>query len=182
MKPEILRRSEKLPLIDALLAAHRGALGVDFDAYRNHAQRMALFTLAFLDEVWEEKLSIAAAFHDLGIWTAGTWDYLAPSQALAREHLTAIGRAQWSDEIVAAIETHHKITVCAKLSSPLSEAFRRADLVDLSFGILSFGLERDFVSRVRGLYPNAGFHRRLAQLTARALVSSPWRPLPMLRL
>ena len=50
-KPEILRRSEKLPLIDALLAAHRGALGVDFDAYRNHAQRMALFTLAFLDEV-----------------------------------------------------------------------------------------------------------------------------------
>ncbi|WP_239990656.1 MULTISPECIES: hypothetical protein [unclassified Pseudomonas] len=29
-------------------------------------------------------VQIAAAFHDLGIWTHGTLDYLAPSRMLAR--------------------------------------------------------------------------------------------------
>ena len=33
----------------------------------------------------QRKIAIAAAFHDLGIWSAGTMDYLPPSAALARD-------------------------------------------------------------------------------------------------
>jgi HD superfamily phosphodiesterase len=31
-----------------------------------------------------EKIAAAAVFHDLGIWTDRTFDYIAPSIALAR--------------------------------------------------------------------------------------------------
>jgi hypothetical protein len=30
--------------------------------------------------------------HDLGIWTADTFDYIAPSAELARRHATEVGR------------------------------------------------------------------------------------------
>ena len=90
--------------IDALLDPHRADLGSDYDGYRNHALRVALFAQALLgDPAWDEKIVIAAAFHDLGIWTAHTWDYLAPSAALARDHLAVAGLMAWSDDIVAAI-------------------------------------------------------------------------------
>ena len=42
-----------------------------------------------------EKIAVAAVFHDLGIWTNKTFDYIAPSVAIAREHLTTPrGRTQ----------------------------------------------------------------------------------------
>ena len=45
------------------------------------------------DGVDLEKIAVAAVIHDLGIWTNKTFDYIAPSAALAREHLAARGRA-----------------------------------------------------------------------------------------
>ena len=39
-----------------------------------------------------EKIATAAVFHDLEIWTDRTFDYLAPSIALVREHLVAHAR------------------------------------------------------------------------------------------
>ena len=38
-------------------------------------------------------MAIAAAFHDIGIWTAGTFDYLEPSVRVAAAYLTGTGRA-----------------------------------------------------------------------------------------
>ena len=77
--------SPRLPTLDAVLGAHAAALGRDFDGYRNHAYRVANLCLAqsppsALDV---EKIAIAAAFHDLGIWTDRTFDYLEPSVRLA---------------------------------------------------------------------------------------------------
>ena len=46
-----------------------------------------------------EKIAVAAVFHDLGIWTNHTFDYIAPSVALAREHLSACAQADWISEI-----------------------------------------------------------------------------------
>ena len=57
-----------------------------------------------------EKIATAAVFHDLGIWTDRTFDYLAPSIALAREHLAAHAREDWIAEISTMIAEHHKIT------------------------------------------------------------------------
>ena len=73
--------------IDNILNTYRSELGENYDLYRNHVYRVYNFALTQLDPNAElEKLSIAAAFHDLGIWTNNTLDYIEPSAQLAREY------------------------------------------------------------------------------------------------
>jgi hypothetical protein len=171
-------------LLDELLQHHASALGDDFTAYRNHTYRLINFcsALAIPDPVALEKMAIAAAFHDLGIWTDRTFDYLPPSERLARAYLASKGKLEWAPEINAMIREHHKVTRYQANPSWLVEVFRRADLVDVSLGIITFGVPRKFVREVRGAFPNAGFHKRLVQLSFKRLLSNPLSPLPMYRL
>jgi len=60
--------------------------------------------------------------------------------------------------------------------------FRRADWIDVSRGLLTFGLPRARLVHIFSTWPDAGFHRRLAQLAGRRLLTHPWNPLPMFRL
>lgn len=172
-----------LPTLDALLTAHATSLGGDATAYRHHAYRVANFywLLAPGDALALEKLSIAVAFHDLGIWTAGTFDYLPPSRQLARAHLHATGHADWCDEVDAMIDAHHRIRELPPGTRASVEVFRRADWIDVSRGMRRFGLPRDVVREVIAAFPNAGFHRRLAMLTLQRLRRHPLDPLPMMR-
>ena len=74
-----------VPNADEVLKAHMAELGHDFIAYRNHVYRVMNLCAAIAeDRVEVEKIAIAAVFHDLGIWTSKTFDYIAPSEALAR--------------------------------------------------------------------------------------------------
>ena len=58
--------------LDEVLNAHAAALGGDFAGYRNHAYRVMNLCLALSPiRADRKKIAIAAAFHDLGIWTAG---------------------------------------------------------------------------------------------------------------
>ena len=172
-----------LPTLDALLAAHAGSLGEDATRYRHHAYRVANFywLLAPGDADALEKLSIAVAFHDLGIWTAGTFDYLPPSRVLARDYLHQRGKAAWMVDVDAMIECHHKVMRTPVGTSPAVEAFRRADWIDVSLGVRRFGLARRAVRDVMAAFPDAGFHRRLAELTLARLRHHPLDPLPMMR-
>lgn len=124
---------------------------------------------------------VAAVFHDLAIWTHGTIDYLRPSAPLAREWLQDGGHADWADEIDAMIDLHHRFRPWTTPGGELVEAFRKADLVDVSLGRVRFGLPRAFVAEVRSGFPNAGFDKRLVQLTMRQLRTDPLRPLPMMK-
>ena len=75
-----------IPTVSAVLENHASALGRDFIAYRNHVYRVANLCLEIAgggDGVELEKIAVAAVFHDLGIWTNHTFDYIAPSVALA---------------------------------------------------------------------------------------------------
>ena len=102
-----------IPTVSAVLGNHASALGHDFVAYRNHVYRVVNLCLAIAgggDRIEAEKIAVAAVFHDLGIWTDHTFDYIAPSVALAREHLSACAHADWIPEIEAMIVDHHKIT------------------------------------------------------------------------
>jgi hypothetical protein len=76
----------EISAIDTVLLAHKGVLGDDFTGYRNHTYRVANLCVAFApDRAGQlERIALAAAFHDLGIWTDGTFDYLEPSVRLAR--------------------------------------------------------------------------------------------------
>jgi hypothetical protein len=173
----------RLALLDDLLRKHAPAIGGDMPAYRNHCYRIVNLAnaLATGNPDQQDKLSIAAAFHDLGIWTHHTFDYLPPSAQLARDWLPGVQRADWADEIVAMITEHHKITACAAHQTALVEAFRQADWIDVTAGVLRHGLPRSFVRQVQSSFPDAGFHLRLLQLSARRALHHPLSPLPMMR-
>ena len=169
-----------LPTVEAVLDDHASELGHDFIAYRNHVYRVVNLCLAIVADsrVELEKIAVAAAFHDLGIWTNKTFDYIAPSAATARKHLAARGMTDWIPEIEAMIVDHHKITPSRADPQSLIESFRRADWIDVSRGLRRFGLPRTFIAAVATTWPNAGFHRRLVQLT----IDQFWnRPLNLCR-
>lgn len=172
----------RIPDLDAILAAHAEALGGDLSLYRNHGYRVANLALILSEAApsRREKLAIAAAFHDLGIWTDGSFDYLAPSVRLATEHLERVGQAAWIDEIAAMILNHHKISTSA--GGGLVEAFQRADWADVSRGLRRWGLPRATIAALYAAFPDAGFHAKLVRLELGRLRTHPWNPLPMLRL
>jgi hypothetical protein len=172
-----------LPTVEEVLDHHASELGRDFIAYRNHVYRVVNLCLAIVGDgrVELEKIAVAAVFHDLGIWTNDTFDYIAPSVALAREHLVARGMADWIPEIEAMIEDHHKVTPSHSHPLCLVESFRRADWIDVTLGLRRFDLPRTFIAAVDAAWPNAGFHRRLVQLTFDRLWKHPLTPLPMVK-
>ncbi len=187
-----------LSTVEEVLDTHALELGPDLTAYRNHVYRVVNLCLAIVGDrrVELEKIAVAAVFHDLGIWTNNTFDYIAPSVARAREHLAARGMADWIPEIQAIIEDHHKVTPSRADPHPsptargalsgvegqsLVESFRRADWIDVSRGLRRFGLPRTFIAAVAATWPDAGFHRRLVELTIDRWWKHPLNPLPMVK-
>jgi hypothetical protein len=183
LKPYEMNVVHESALLNELLEGYRPVLGADYDAYRNHCMRVFNFCSALAGEsgAVENKIAIAAAFHDLGIWTESTFDYLAPSQLLALRYLEKSFKASWSKEIDAMISEHHKLTRYQTNPSWLVEPFRKADLIDLSGGLIRFRLPDDFVSDVLDAYPNAGFHKILGRLALKRLKTNPFSPLPMMK-
>lgn len=173
-----------IPILDEILGAHSTELGSDMAGYRNHTYRVVNFCAAFSARATEslDKLAIAAAFHDIGIWTDGTFDYLQPSIRAATAYLRCSGRVTWVEEINRMILEHHKISHFRETPTWLVEPFRRADWVDVSMGLVTFGLARAQIREIFSMWPSAGFHKRLVQLSLRRLRTNPWSPLPMMRL
>ncbi|HEX6094886.1 MAG TPA: hypothetical protein VF432_01075 [Thermoanaerobaculia bacterium] len=155
-------------------------LGDDAVAYRNHVHRVIHFCDAYIngDAEQREKVVIAACFHDLGIWVNGTWDYIPPSIALAKDYLREQRLEHWTAEIETMIAEHHKLT---RHQDAMVECFRRSDLTDVSLGLIRFGLPAGYVREVKARFPNAGFHKRLLQLTAAWWARHPLHPLPVLK-
>jgi hypothetical protein len=143
-----------LPTVEEVLDNHASELGRDLMAYRNHVYRVVNLCVAIVGDsrVELEKIAVAAVFHDLGIWTNKTFDYIAPSVAIAREHLAARGMADWIREIEAMIVDHHKVTASGASPQLLVESFRRADWIDVTRGFrrLVFPVRSSRVSLPRG--------------------------------
>ncbi|MEI8185142.1 MAG: HD domain-containing protein [Chlorobiaceae bacterium] len=170
-------------LFDELFASYQQILGVDYEAYRNHCLRVFNFCRAFAGKRADsDKIAIAAFFHDIGIWTDNTFDYIHPSQLLARRYLDQTGRLAWHDEIDSMIGEHHKLTKYQVTPAWLVEPFRKADWVDLSGGLLRFCLPDDFVTDVLYAFPNSGFHKKLVALSIERLKTHPFNPLPMMKI
>ena len=110
-----------------------------------------------------EKIAVAAVFHDLGIWTNKTFDYVAPSVALAGEYLprkaSGVDRRDRDDDRGAP-----QITGSAANPASLVEPFRRADWIDVTRGVRTFGVPRQLIESVFTAWPSAGFHWRLVTL------------------
>lgn len=173
--------------VSALLAPFAEALGSDRVAYTNHVIRVLLFCdeLAAGDPGGQQpsrstEYLTCGVFHDLGIWTDRTFDYLVPSIDLAADHLEQVERTDLIDLVSRMIDEHHKQRPAGNATDPV-EVFRRADMVDVSLGLRRFGISRSRVREIRRDYPNRGFHRRLIQLTAKRTVEHPTSPLPMFK-
>lgn len=161
--PEILR---SLPLADEILESHRASAHGDeagYDAYKAHVYRVVNFARALTPQQpgRDEKLAIAAAFHDLAAFD--TLDYLVPSIEAQDSWLQATGRESWSDELALVVAQHHRLSNYgpARPHAPLVEAFRRADLVDVSQGLIRFGLSDSYVKQVREAFDARVFFKRV---------------------
>ena len=76
---------------------------------------------------------------------------------------------------------HHKMRRYRSKDGRLVEAFRRADLVDVSRGRFRSGLDPVFIRIVSAEFPNANFHRRVFQLSLKWALRHPLNPLPMMK-
>jgi hypothetical protein len=173
----MIKIETEIPLIDKILSEHPGNLA----GYRNHVYRMVNFCFAqgALDSEQREKIVIAGCFHDLGIWSADTFDYLPPSIALANAYLERTGRQTWTPEISMMIDLHHRVRKVE--GDPLIETFRKGDLVDFSLGLFRCGVERQFVRDVKRHFPNLGFHKQLFSRACRWTARHPLNPIPVLK-
>jgi hypothetical protein len=178
-----MKIEETLPLLESILDPWRDRIGVDFAGYKNHVYRVLNFCFTLRDCSDEErhKLVIAGAFHDLGIWSDKTVDYLPPSVALAVDYLAANGLSAWDEEIALIIDQHHKLRPYRDARFPLIEVFRKADLADFSLGLVRGDVPGATVSAVKATFPNAGFHKRLTQLAGGWFAKHPISPPPFLK-
>lgn len=179
-----MRLIERHPIVESLFETWETALAKDFLAYRNHAYRVLNFATALSDAEGEdlEKLAVASAFHDVGIWLDTTFDYLNPSIHRASEFLVAKGEDAWGPVVGNIIRQHHKVLPWRGPEGDLVEAFRRADWLDVCLFCLPTRLSRSFLRRVQEAFPRSGFHRRLIELTLWWAKKHPFRPLPMFKI
>ena len=84
---------KQISLLDSIFEEWRTTIGKDFEGYKNHVYRMVncCFALKPCSEEEHEKIVIAAAFHDLGLWVGNTLDYIPPSIPPAMEYLKRRG-------------------------------------------------------------------------------------------
>lgn len=178
-----MKIESSIPLIDQILDEWKDDLKADYEGYKNHVYRMVHFCLALKECSEEEhkKIEIAGAFHDLGIWSHDTVDYLPPSIELAQAYLQEHQLENWSQEIKLMIDLHHRIRPYKDDRYPLVELFRRADLVDVSLGFIKNGIPKGYIKEVKSQFPNAGFHKRLGELTVLQLKRDPFNPAPMMK-
>lgn len=174
------------PLLDAILETHRTAIGEQYEGYRNHC--LTVLNLVFHDQDLPasraDAVAIAAAFHDIALWTDDRIDYLDPSVAHARRFCDTTGREDLADLVADMIEWHHKI-LPGSLSAmdPLVRRFRDADWSAFTFGLIPLDRFTPHRKAIAAALPDAGFHAFLNARTLRHLSTGGWRdPLPMMRL
>ena len=168
--------------IELILDRFKPQIGADYERYKNHVYRVFSNCLMMdTDRVNEEKYAIAAAFHDLGIWTNQTFDYLEPSEHQARLYLTENGKQEWIEEITAMIHFHHKISSYQGRYEKTVATFRKADWIDISLGLITFGYSKQAINKTTDSYPNLGFHFFLLKETSKHFFKHPFNPLPMVR-
>ena len=174
------------PLIDEILDAHRDiARGEEkaYEGYRSHAHRLLNFVRALTttSETDDEKVAVAAAFHDLRAFDSGL-DYLGPSIEDAARFLRESGRAEWDREVALMIALHHRLRPYHGEHARLVEPFRRADLNDFTMGLVRAGVPRDVRRAADAQFPVTEFiPKKVARLAVSWAARHPHRPAPVFR-
>ena len=169
-------------IVDEFLRPYQEQIGKQYRAYKNHVCR--LIELCKLQDQKPANLNkyiIAAVFHDIGLWTHKTFDYVPPSMAVAEDYLLENELETAVEEIKAMIYWHHKTTSYTQEFADTVNVFRKADWMDATFGIVKREVNHRELRRLRSLYPTFGFHRFLLKKTIGNFFLHPLRPLPMFK-
>lgn len=167
---------------DQLFEKNAATFGANLPTYRGHVHRVIGLVGLQTDvpAATADALGVAAFFHDSAIWFDSTWDYLPPSAARAVEELGGRG-AEHAGLVDAMITEHHRIRK-ARHSDPLVEAFRRADLTDVTAGLITVPhSKRSDYRALAKEYSPRGFRPMLVRAAARGIRQSPLHPIPMVK-
>ena len=170
------------PTLDTILLHYQAQISSDFDGYRNHCYRVLNIYQALGQQhgvrINLEQAAVALAFHDVGIWTEHTIDYLPPSACEAQAYLAEHPALDMTQTLLM-INEHHKIRPFKQ--DLMVELFRQADLVDFSLGLVRHGVDKSLIKQLKKTFPNAGFHKRLLRLGMLNLIKHPLKPAPMMK-
>ena len=122
-----------------------------------------------------ELLTVAAILHDLGLYPRVSRGgvYTSDGAQLARELLARQGWSQDRIERCAdAIDRHHELRGQRGRGVEV-EALRLADMVEVSGGLVRFGLERQWLQQLFADIPRAGLWGELRRELGRALRERP---------
>jgi hypothetical protein len=173
------------PIIEEILEGHREHARGDergWASYRGHVYRVFNLARAVVPkgDDRDDKLAIAAAFHDIDVFSS--LNYLGPSIRTMDAWLQRTGRSAWADELAVIVAKHHHLTPYRGPYAELAEPFRRADLNDLTQGLIWVGLPRQQVRAVRqSIDVGVFFTRTVPGAIVRHLVRHPLDPLPVTR-
>ena len=171
-------------LVEEILSQYKDVIKDDYQGYYNHVTRMLNFCHYLLPDISQEdskKLQIAAAFHDIALWTHDRVDYLVPSYQECHNYLDSQNLSDWKEKIQIIIDMHHLLGEYHGPFERLAEVFRKADLVDFSLGLVKNGISPTFIKEVKQALPNAGFHKTLMRFSIKQLGRNPFNPMPMMR-
>jgi hypothetical protein len=122
-----------------------------------------------------EVLTVAAILHDIGLYpdVSRGGVYTADGAELARTMLPEFG---WTPERIArcaiAIDRHHDLRR-QLIAGTEVEALRLADLIDLSGGVIRFGIDRSWLGNLNQEVPRRGLAGELRREVGRALRERP---------
>jgi hypothetical protein len=168
---------------DALSATHaaqaaletlRAAAGADSPMERHCLRQFAIAErLAGEHEFDRELLLCACWLHDLGLYTHSREPYVTEGARLAARVLEPFG---WPPErlqrCMDACEQHHAPRSRMALGLEV-ELVRRSDLVDVSEGLVSFGLDRRWLRDLFREVPRAGLWRLIGSAVLSELRHRP---------
>ena len=172
------------PVIEHVLEQYADQLGDDFQKYRSHVYRVFHYTLflirksSHLTNAIREQVALAAAFHDIGIWTHQTLDYIKPSIDEMKKY---IGDSPHYKLIAGMIFWHHKTSPYFGKYQLIIESFRRADWIDVTKRMKTFGVPSEFTEELTAVFPYHNFHYTLMKLSFRHILKHPFAPFAMFK-
>lgn len=173
--------NKSISRIEGILQYYTKALGDDYNAYRNHVYRVYHMSIIYfnkeIDAKEEELFSIACTFHDLGKWTHHTMDYISRSADLAENYMSQNGLRN-TDTVKQMIIGHHSIRPNLH---DRSEALRKADLLDLTFGKIRSGLPHNLYLNILEEFPTLNFQKKMFIALFKYALRHPLRPFPMIK-
>ncbi len=132
-----------------------------------------------------EVMLVAALLHDIGLYEGASEGgaYVTDGRHYAERMLSA--RQGWDGErlrlCLDAIERHHELRPQWRAGAEV-ELLRRADLIELSAGAVSFGAGRGWLRGLASAVPRRGLYGEVGAMVVKALRERPLTmPLILLR-